>query len=94
MPRKIVLATRIFEKAGDGTAFFRAMLNRYPLRATVSADDAKDIRSRRVRDAGMARLVQQSPADGAHRQHPPGRGRGALLLHARRAQTGSVTQTQ
>jgi hypothetical protein len=52
------------------------------------------VRSRRVRDPGMGRLVQQSPADGAHRQHPAGRGRGALLRHARRAQTGGVTQTK
>lgn len=43
MARKIVLTTRVFEKAGDGTAFFKEMLNRYPLGATVSAADAKDL---------------------------------------------------
>src|SRR5690606_21982781 len=52
------------------------------------------VRGRRVRDAGMGRLVQQSPAAGAHRQHPAGRSRGTLLRYARRAGHGSVTQTK
>ena len=42
----------------------------------------------------QGRLVQQSPAAGAHRQHPAGRGRGALLRHAGPACYGSVTQTK
>src|SRR5882672_786510 len=42
----------------------------------------------------MGRLVQQSPAAGAHRQHPAGRGRGALLRHAGPTSHGSVTQTK
>lgn len=41
----------------------------------------------------IGRLVQQSLAHGAHRRHPAGRGRGALLRLARR-QTGSMTQTK
>ena len=41
--RRIVLGTRTFEKAGDGTAFFRAMLNRYSTGARVSDDDAKEL---------------------------------------------------
>ena len=49
------------------------------------------LRSRRVRDADLGRLVQQSPASGAHRQHSAGRSRGALLRSARRAANGSVT---
>ena len=52
------------------------------------------VRGRRVRDAGMGGLVQQSPAAGAHRQHPAGRSRGALLRHAGRASHGRVTQTK
>ena len=46
----------------------------------------RSLRSRRVRDAGMGRLVQQSPAAGAHRQHPAGRSRAALLRHRWRNQ--------
>ena len=41
--RRIELATRVFEKAGDGTVFFRAMLNRYSIGDRVSDDDAKDL---------------------------------------------------
>src|SRR5262249_18722700 len=52
------------------------------------------IRSRRVRDAGMGGLVQQSAALGAHRQHPAGRSRGTLLRHAGTTCRGSVTQTK
>ncbi len=43
--RKIDLGIRVFERAGDATAFFRAMLNRYPVSARVSDDDAKDLRA-------------------------------------------------
>ena len=39
-------------------------------------------------------LVQQSPAAGAHRQHPARRSRGTLLRRAARASHGSVTQTK
>jgi hypothetical protein len=52
------------------------------------------VRGGRVRDAGMDGLVQQSPAAGAHRQHPAGRRRGALLRYAGRANHGRVTQTK
>src|SRR5262249_49427331 len=52
------------------------------------------IRSRRVRDAGMGGLVQQSAALGADRQHPAGRSRGTLLRHAGTTCQGSVTQTK
>jgi hypothetical protein len=52
------------------------------------------VRGRRVRDVAMGRLVQQSPAAGAHRQHPAGRGRGALLRHAGPTSYGGVTQTK
>jgi transposase InsO family protein len=44
--------------------------------------------------AGMGRLVQRSPAAGAHRQHPAGRSRGTLLRHAGRASYRGVTQTK
>ena len=40
-----------------------------------------ELRDRRVRDADLGRLVQQSPAAAAHRQHPAGRSRGTLLRH-------------
>lgn len=41
--RIIVLKTRTFDKAGDATAFFKEMLNRYPIGARVSAQDADDL---------------------------------------------------
>jgi hypothetical protein len=41
--RKITLATREFEKAGDAAAFFTAMLNRYGIGDQVSAEDAADL---------------------------------------------------
>ena len=41
--RRIVLATRSFDRAGDATAFFAGMLNRYTIGARVSADDATDL---------------------------------------------------
>ena len=37
---------------------------------------------------------KQLPAAGAHRQHPAGRSRGALLRHAERDSHGRVTQTK
>src|SRR5258708_24799044 len=52
------------------------------------------VRSRRVCHARMGRLVQPSPAAGAHRQHSPGRSRRPLLRYARTASHGSVTQTK
>jgi len=52
------------------------------------------LRSGRVRHARMGRLVQQSPAVGAHRQHPADGSRGTLLRHAGTAGHGSVTQTK
>ncbi len=45
-----------------------------------------------VRYTGMGRLVQQPAAPGAHRQHPAGRSRGALLRHAGHTSHGRVTK--
>src|SRR5262245_37369026 len=42
----------------------------------------------------MGGLVQQPAAPGAHRQHPAGRSRGALLRHTGKASHGGVTQTK
>jgi hypothetical protein len=63
-------------------------------RGDPSARTVAELRGRRVRDADLGRLVQQSPAAGAHRQHPAGRSRGTLLRHAGRASHGGVTQTK
>src|SRR4249919_3694853 len=63
-------------------------------RGHPSARTVAVVRHRRVRNVGMGRLVQQSPAAGAHRQHPAGRGRGALLRHAGPTSYGGVTQTK
>jgi len=52
------------------------------------------VRSRRVRQPRMGRLVQPSPAAGAHRQHSPGRSGRPLLRYARPSTHGSVTQTK
>lgn len=52
------------------------------------------LRGRRVRHADLGRLIQQSPAAEAHRQHPTDQGRGTLLRHAGRASHGGVTQTE
>ncbi|WP_189338332.1 DCL family protein [Sphingobium sp. SCG-1] len=41
--RRITLATRSFDKAGDGTAFFTAMLNRYDIGDRVNTEDATDL---------------------------------------------------
>jgi hypothetical protein len=41
--RKITLATRSFDRAGDATAFFTGMLNRYGIGDRVSAEDAADL---------------------------------------------------
>ena len=49
---------------------------------------------RRVRNPRMGRLVQQSPASGAHRLHSAGRSRGTLLRHADQLGHGGVTQTK
>ena len=48
------------------------------------------LRGRGVRHADLGRLVQQSTAAGAHRQHPASRSRGTLLRHALRAGHGGV----
>jgi putative transposase len=53
-----------------------------------------ELRSRRVRDADLGRLFQQSSASGAYRQHPTGGSRGTLLRYAKRAEAGGVTQTR
>jgi hypothetical protein len=41
--RRVSLATRSFDRAGDATAFFAAMLNRYGIGDCVSAEDALDL---------------------------------------------------
>ncbi len=41
--RSITLETRLFEKAGDATLFFREMLHRYALEEKVSEEDSKDL---------------------------------------------------
>ena len=41
--RRVTLATRSFDKAGDATAFFTVMLNRYGIGDRVSAEDAADL---------------------------------------------------
>ena len=41
--RRIALATRAFDKAGDATAFFTAMLNRYNIGDRVSTEDEADL---------------------------------------------------
>ncbi|WP_165831113.1 DCL family protein [Sphingomonas pokkalii] len=41
--RRISLTTRSFAKAGDATAFFTAMLNRYNIGDQVSDQDAEDL---------------------------------------------------
>jgi len=41
--RKIPLKTRTFDKAGDATAFFKDMLNRYQIGDRVSAADSADL---------------------------------------------------
>jgi hypothetical protein len=41
--RRIALKTRTFEKAGEATAFFKEMLNRYPIGTPVSREDAADL---------------------------------------------------
>lgn len=43
MTRRISLKTRTFDKAGDATAFFKEMLNRYPIGARVSDQDAAEL---------------------------------------------------
>src|ERR1700729_4219371 len=63
-------------------------------RGHPSARTVAVIRGCRVRDAGVGGLVQQSPAAGAHRQHPASRSRGTLLCHDRATRHGGVTQTK
>ncbi len=41
--REIQIETRTFKKAGDGTAFFREMLNRYSPGDRVDASDSVDL---------------------------------------------------
>lgn len=41
--RKIMIKTRTFDKAGDATAFFKEMLNRYGIDDRVSPADADDL---------------------------------------------------
>lgn len=53
-----------------------------------------ELRGGRVRHADLRRLVQPSPAAGAYRQHPAGRGRVTLLRHAGRASHRSRAQTK
>ena len=41
--KPVELATRSFEKQGDATAFFKAMLNRYRPGERVSDEDGLDV---------------------------------------------------
>jgi hypothetical protein len=41
--RRIALATRSFDKVGEATAFFGAMLQRYKIGELVSDEDAADL---------------------------------------------------
>ncbi|MEH3124607.1 DCL family protein [Agrobacterium cavarae] len=41
--RRVTLATRSFDKAGDAMAFFTAILNRYKIGDRVSTEDAADL---------------------------------------------------
>lgn len=41
--RRILVGTRSFDKAGDATAFFKEMLNRYQIGDRVTAEDAVDL---------------------------------------------------
>lgn len=41
--RKISLTTRTFDKAGDATAFFKEILNRYSIGDRVSTQDALEL---------------------------------------------------
>ena len=41
--REIRIETRVFQKAGDGTAFFSEMLNRYDIGSRVSETDGLDL---------------------------------------------------
>ena len=43
--RKITLSTRIFEKAGDATDFFKEMLHRYEIGERVSEADAAELKA-------------------------------------------------
>jgi Protein of unknown function (DUF3223) len=43
--RRIQIATRLFEKAGDGMAFFRRMLNSYSIGSIVSVSDSNELRA-------------------------------------------------
>ena len=55
-------------------------------RGDPSARTLALVRSRRVRHPGMGRLVQPSPAAGAHRQYSAGRSRRTLLRYAANSQ--------
>lgn len=52
------------------------------------------VRSRRIRHAGMGRLVQQQAAARTDRQHPARRSRRTILRHAGRHPHGSITQSK
>lgn len=51
--RRIVLETRTFEKAGDATIYFSAMLKKYSVGARVSETDAYDLRALLKRHDGI-----------------------------------------
>jgi len=56
-PRRIVLRTRTFDKVGDARAFFKEMLNRYPLGARLSDADAEDLEALLQRHEGLEEKV-------------------------------------
>ena len=51
----------------------------------------RSLGGRRVRHAGVGRLVQQQATARAHRKHSARRSRGTLLRHARRQKSGGIT---
>lgn len=70
--RRVVLTTRVFEKAGDATAFFAEMLNRYGIGDRVSAEDTSDLsallerhdeRDAKIGDGVVGFEVNVPPAD-------------------------------
>ena len=63
----------------------------YKSRGHPSARTLAELRGRRDRDADMGRLVQQSPAAGAHRQHPAGRSKAGRLAGGQQIENRSPT---
>ena len=43
--RRVRLETRVFDKFGDAQAYFKEMLNRYPIGGVVIGTDKVDLRA-------------------------------------------------